>query len=208
MGEEKLNEKSREALRHIRNWIMHNARMPSMRELMGVMDYKSPRSAALLVEELICNGFVERKEDGSLRMIKDLSDGHAVRTVSVPLIGSVACGGPLLAEQNIEAFIPVSVAIAKPGARYFFLKANGDSMDQAGIGNGDLILVRQQQHAEDGDYIVALIDDEATVKEYHNRGHVVTLLPKSSNTSHQPIIVTHDFHIQGVVVTAIPSSSQ
>jgi len=208
MSEENLNSKSKEALRHIRNWIMHNGRVPSTRELMNAMEYKSPRSASLLIEELIENGFLGRKSDGSFRMLKDLEAGHIARTIAVPLLGLVACGGPLLAEENIEAMVPVSTSLAKPGSKYFLLRANGDSMDNAGINNGDLILVKQQPVAEDGQNIVALIDDEATVKEYHNKGHIVTLLPRSNNPVHQPIILTHDFQIQGVVVAIIPISKQ
>lgn len=204
MSEENLSQKAKEALRHIRNSIMHFGKIPSVRELMNAMDYKSPRSAVLLMEELEENGFLEKKRKGGYRLIKDLSEGNIARTVSVPLVGAVTCGAPMLAEENIEALIPVSTSIAKPGWKYFLLRAKGDSMDKAGINEGDLILVRQQATANNGQNVVALIDDEATVKEYQHRGDFVTLLPKSYNDLHQPIILTRDFQIQGVVVATIP----
>lgn len=204
MGEEILSQKAREALRHIRTWVMNNGRPPSVRELMREMDYKSSRSALLLMEELLNNGFLQKKDDGRLVLIKDLESENSVRTVAVPLVGSVACGTPLFAQENVDALIPVSISLAKPGSKYFFLKARGDSMDKAGINDGDLILVKQQHVAENGQDVVALIDDEATVKEFRRSGEIVTLLPKSTNPRHQKIIVTHDFKIQGIVVAVVP----
>src|SRR5690606_25049529 len=109
---------------------------------------------------------------------------YAVQTVQVPLVGTVTCGAPILAQENIEALIQVSTALAKPGSKYFMLKAKGDSMDAAGINDGDFILVKQQPTAENGQRVVALIDDEATVKEFRCSGNIVTLLPRSSNKKH------------------------
>ncbi|RXK59203.1 repressor LexA [Lacibacter luteus] len=204
MSEENLSIKAKEALRHIRNWIMHNSRFPSMRELMTAMGYKSPRSAMLLLEELETNGFLKKKIDGSYKLIKDLEETETVRTVSIPLIGSVAAGTPIFADENIEAMIPVSTSLIKSGQKYFLLKVRGDSMDLAGINHGDMILVMQKKYADNGENIVALIDDEATVKEFHHSGQIVTLVPRSSNLTHQPIIVTSNLRIQGIVAAVIP----
>lgn len=204
MSEEALSLKAKEALRHIRNSLMHFGKIPSVRDLMNSMDYKSPRSAVILMEELENSGFLERKSDGGYRLIKDLESGNIARTVSVPLVGTVSCGMPILAAQNIEAHLPVSVALAKPGSKYFLLKARGDSMDMAGIDDGDLMLVRQQNMAENGQKVVALVEDEATVKEFQKKGGYITLLPRSANIKHQPIILTQDFQIQGVVIAVIP----
>ncbi len=203
MGEGELNIKARQALRHIRNSLMHTGKLPSVRDLMVVMNYKSPRSAMLLLNDLEENGFLEKKQDGSFRLIKDMKTGIVARTVSVPLVGSIPCGSPLLAEENLEAMIQVSISLAKPGSKYFLLRAMGDSMDQAGINNGDLVLIKQQSIADNGQRIVALIDDEATVKEYQRKGNIVTLMPRSNNPIHKPIILTEDFQIQGIVVNTI-----
>lgn len=78
----------------------------------------------------------------------------------------MACGSPIFAEENIEAKIPVSIHFAKPPHKYFFLRAKGDSMNKRNIDDGDLILVREQHTANDKDIVVALIDDEATIKEF------------------------------------------
>lgn len=202
---ENISIKAKEALRHIRNNIMHQGKVPSVRELMNLMLYKSPRSAVLLLEELEEKGFVEKKKDGGYRLLKDLEENDVARTVSVPLVGTVTCGSPMLAEENIEAWIPVSVSLARPGSKYFLLRAKGDSMNKAGIDDGDLILVKQQPIADNGQNIVALIDDETTVKEFHRKGEVVALVPKSSNKKHKPIILDRNFQIQGIVVTTIPN---
>jgi repressor LexA len=203
MGEEQLSLKAKEALRHIRNHIMRYGKTPSIRELMNMMNYKSPRSAVLLMEELEENEFLEKKSDRSYRLLKDLKEGSVGRTVTIPLVGSVTCGTPILAIENIEALITVSTTLAKPGGKYFMLRANGDSMNDAGINDGDLILVKQQSTAENGQNVVALIDDEATVKEFQHRGDVVALLPRSKNKKHKPIILDSEFQIQGIVITAI-----
>lgn len=203
MSEELLSGKAKEALKHIRNWLMKYSLMPSVRELMQQMDYKSPRSAMLLMAELEENGFLERKADGSYKMIKDLSTTVTARTVAIPLVGSISCGGALLAEENIEAYIPVSTSLIKAGYKYFLLRAVGDSMNEAGILPGDLVLVRQQNVAENGQNIVALIDDDAILKEFQHKGNVVALVPRSSNSKHKPIILERDFQIQGIIITSI-----
>jgi len=204
MNELELSIKARQALRCIRETLMRQGHLPSVRNLMKAMDYRSPRSAALLIEELTLGGFLEKRKDGTYRMLKDLQSDMTARTVDIPLVGAVACGVPMLAEENVQAMIPVSVEIAKPGGRYFLLRAVGDSMDLAGIEDGDLVLVKQQAVANNGERVVALVDDEATVKVYQSKGNVVMLLPNSSNPKHQPIILTRDFRIQGLVVNTIP----
>src|SRR3989344_5497906 len=99
----------------------------------------------------------------------------------------------MLAEENIEGFVAVSTAIVRAGAKYFLLRASGDSMNLAGIDDGDLVLVRQQATAQNGDRVVALIDDEATIKEYRHAGNAIILQPRSSNHEHTPIILTENF---------------
>jgi len=205
MSEEILSKKAREAIKHIRNWLMQYSKVPSVRELMVEMEYKSPRSTMLLMEELEGAGFLKRKADGGFLMIKDLESETAARTVEIPLVGTVTCGTPLLATENVDALIPVSIALLKRDSKYFLLKASGDSMDLAGIESGNLLLVRQQSTAENGEKVVALIDDEATVKEFHRKAEFVTLMPRSSNPKYQPIILESDFQIQGVVIKVIPS---
>ncbi len=201
-----LSQKQADAIRHIRNWLMHKGKTPSVRELMTALGYKSPRSAALIIEELIQKGILKKRSNGDLQLIKVLdADSVHARTVDIPLVGMVTCGVPILAQENIEGYIPVSVSLAKPGFRYFLLRAKGDSMNKSGINDGDLILVRQQSAAQNGDIVVALIDDEATIKEFQHSKNCVVLMPKSTNKNHKPIILTENFQVQGVAVTTIPN---
>ena len=194
------------ALRVMRDFLMKNSRMPSVRELMKEMDYKSPRSAAVILQNLIDKNILEKKDDGSIRFIEyefDQNEVSSEQTVKIPLLGTIACGLPILAEENIEAMISVSTKLAKPNDKYFLLKAKGDSMNEKGINSGDLLLVKQQNTAENGDIVVALIDDEATVKELRINDDNVLLLPRSSNKEHTPIILSRNFMVQGVVVSTI-----
>lgn len=206
MSMEILSNKAGEAIKHIRQFIMDHGRMPSTRELMKEMKYKSTLSVVLLLNELALKGFIEKKVDGTYKFLKDLVSGESARTVLIPLVGFANCGSPMLAEENVEAMIPVSTSLAKSGYKYFLLRAKGDSMNKVGIQPGDLLLVRQQPTAENGQIVVALIDDEATVKEFLHKGNIVQLLPRSTNEKHQPIILSEDFSIQGIVVNTIPTS--
>jgi repressor LexA len=205
MTNPELSIKAKEALRTIRNAVMHTGKVPSVRQVMTALKYKSPHSAMLIMQELREHGFLEKKPGGDLRFVKDLPSRDVARTVAIPLVGVVACGAPMLAEENIEAMIPVSTTLARPGSKYFLLRAAGDSMNKAGINDGDLAMVRQQSDAENGQAIVALIDDEATIKRYYRTNDVVILKPSSTNPKHQPIILSGDFRIQGVVVATLPN---
>jgi repressor LexA len=203
MARDNLSEKQLEAVKYIRNCIAHG-QSPSVRDLQKVLGYGSPRSAALIIDTLIDKKIVRRRPDRGLQLIKDVGGTEDnARTVEVPLVGTVACGTPILAEENIEANISVSEDLVKEGNRYFLLRATGDSMDQAGIHDGDIILVKQQATAINGEKVVALIDNEATVKEFHQQDGFIILKPKSSNPIHQPIILKENFVIQGVVVEAL-----
>lgn len=201
-----LTEKQLEALRHIRNFLVHFGRSPSVRELMAAMKYNSPSSAAAILDVLIKKKIIKRRSNGGLQLLndpeRDISNPH---TVDVPLVGTVACGSPILAEENFETMVPVSESFIKSGQRYFLLRAEGESMNAAGINDGDLVLVRQQLMADNSEIVVALIDDSATIKEFHRSKDAVILKPKSKNRAYQPIILTEDFQIQGVVIATIPS---
>jgi repressor LexA len=202
-----ISNKELAALRVIRNFLMKNGKMPSVRELMKEMDYRSPRSAAVILQNLIDKNILGKKGDGTIRLIEyelGQSEVNSEQTVKIPLLGTIACGLPVLAEENIEAMISVSTKLVKPNDKYFLLKASGDSMNEKGINDGDLLLVKQQNTAETGDMVVALIDDEATVKELKINDDNVILLPRSSNKTHMPIILSRNFRVQGIVVSTIP----
>jgi repressor LexA len=144
------------------------------------------------------------KNKQNVDFVKEDVKTGSEQTIDVPVIGRASCGSPMLAVENIETTISVSTKIAKPPYKYFLLRANGDSMNLAGINDGDMVLVRQQQTAQNKDIVVALIDDEATIKEYNIASDKIILKPVSSNPAHKPVIVTNNFIVQGIIVSVIP----
>lgn len=200
----KLSNKDIEALRHIRNILVHTGKGPSIRELQEIMGYKSPRSITVILNRLIEKGGVTRRSDGQLAITYEQEQqSYNASTIDVPLVGVASCGAPLLAEEHVQAKIPVSTQLAKPPHKYFLLRASGDSMDKAGINDGDLVLVRQQITAENGDIVVALIDSEVTIKKMIEKENAIILSPCSTNKNCLPIILQKNFNIQGVVVQSL-----
>lgn len=184
---------------------------PSIRELQEKGGYASPRSVLLYLEALEDAGYIKRSAGARQIQILKIPNGGSTdqtATVQVPVIGRVAAGLPILAEENWVDEYPVSTRLARPPQKYFILKVIGDSMNRAGINDGDFALVRQQSYASPGDKVVALINGEATIKFLRPRGEIVALEPASSNPEHKPILVDRDFRIQGIVVAAFPYASE
>lgn len=202
---ESLNDNDKKAYTFIRNCLIHGGKVPTLKEINEVTGRSSPRSAVLVLERLEKAQLVKRA-GRKIRLISpSLSDNASISTINIPLVGCIAAGSPMLAEENVEAVIPVSTALARPGSKYFLLRVVGDSMNQAGINNGDILLVRQQDTADNGQRVVALINDEATVKIFERKNGMVILRPKSSNPDHKPIILTEECRIQGVVIVTLPA---
>jgi repressor LexA len=187
----------------IRSQILHSGVVPSLRAIGKAVGYSSPRSVQLMLERLKKRRLLAYS-NGVIRLSAQVPI-MSEQTVDVPLVGAVACGLPSLAEQEAEAVIQVSTKIARPGHTYFLLRATGTSMNKSGIDDGDLVLVRQQASADEGDRVVALIDDSATIKHFHREGRVVMLKPNSTD-KHKPIVVSEEFFIQGVVVATLPGN--
>ena len=125
-----FSDKETHALREIRNSIINFGRCPSLRDLMSTLGYRSPRSASLLVNKLISKGILRRNASGSLQIVRDFEDKSNMQTIDVPLLGTVPCGTPILAEENVQAIFPVSSKLARPPHKYFLLRAKGDSMNK------------------------------------------------------------------------------
>jgi repressor LexA len=193
------------ALNFIRNRIVHGGSSPSVRALAAELGFSSQSSAADVIDRLIELKYLKRKEDRTLQLLR-MPDEAADResTIEIPLVGSAPCGSPLLAHENVQGMIPVSTTLARPRQTYFLLRALGDSMTEAGIEDGALVLVRQQPTADVGDVVVALVDDEATIKELRRSADAVVLMPRSKNKAHKPIVLRRDFQVQGVVVATLP----
>lgn len=166
-----------------------------MGELKDILGYKEISSVQRHTEALKKKGFLVsgKHQSRGLRIVKKMS-----KKANIPLVGSITCGQPILAIENIEAYIPYEVK-GDPN-EYFFLRATGDSMNKAGINDGDLILIKNQQTADLGDKVVALIGNDATIKIFRRGKDCIILEPKSSNPAHKPIYIFDDLQIQGKVV--------
>jgi repressor LexA len=206
MAQRRLTSKQAEFLRLMLDLLRETGRPPTIRQLQARGRFSSPRSVTQFLEALEGAGYIERGEGArNIRVLKSPPAGvldHA-HTVQVPVVGAVAAGLPILAIQNIESYVAVSDTIARPPHKYFFLRVEGDSMNRAGIQDGSIALIRQQQAARPGENVVALIDEEATIKRLRLVDGMVILEPVSSNPKHRPIVVDREFRIQGVVVRAM-----
>lgn len=208
-----LSEKEKLLLEHIERQVSATGKYPSYAELSKLMGYKSKRSVFLLVGNLIEKGRLRKNADSKIRLVNAVNLSPSIQTVDVPLLGDVACGAPIFAEENIEAVFAISTQITKSDDRYFLLRANGDSMDKPhanykAIHHGDLVLIRSQNHADDGDRVVAVINNEATIKILKKLEHHVVLLPHSTNEVHKPIVASDSLIIQGVVVDVLKGLGQ
>ena len=194
----KISRKQQEILDFIKSEILKKGYPPAVREICEAVNLKSTSSVHSHLATLEKNGYI-RKDPTKPRAIEVISDQfqHVRReTVNVPLVGTVAAGQPILAQENIENYFPVP-AEYMPANQSFLLKVKGDSMIRAGINSGDLILVEQCKDAHNGDIVVALIENSATVKTfYKEKGHI-RLQPE--NETMDPIIVDKDFEILGKV---------
>jgi len=149
----------------------------------------------------------ELKKKGYIDSARGLALSQRNEHVQIPLVGNVACGQPLLATENIEAYVPYEKSkLSGDPTNYFFLRAVGDSMNKAGIDNGDFVLVKKQETADFGKRIVALIGDEATIKKLNKGDGFVVLEPESTNPQNKPIYLFEDFTIQGIVKDVVKIS--
>lgn len=196
--------KDTEGYRFIVDRISRTGRAPSFQAIADELGYASKRSVQLLIRRLVAAGRLTFS-NGMVGLIQGPLEGGQERTVSVPVVGTASCGPLAFAEENIDQYVDVSTVLAVPGHKYFILRANGKSMDLAGINDGDLVLVRQQATANNGDVVVALVDDEATIKVFRRRDGFVVLTPQSTDPDIKPVILSREFTLQGVVVTALPN---
>lgn len=193
----KITAKQTEILEYIKQQILNKGYPPAVREICEAVHLKSTSSVHSHLESLEKNGYI-RKDPTKPRAIEILDDTFNLtrrEVVNVPIVGSVAAGQPILATENIENYFPIPTEYM-PNQNVFMLRVKGDSMINAGILNGDTILVRQQSTALDKDIVVALIEDSATVKTYYKEDGYYRLQPE--NDEMEPIIV-NEVSILGVV---------
>ena len=184
----KISSKQREILEYIKGEILSKGYPPAVREICEAVHLKSTSSVHSHLETLEKNGYI-RRDPTKPRAIEIIDDNFNLtrrEVVNVPIIGQVAAGPPLLAVENIENYFPIPTEFM-PNAETFMLKVKGDSMINAGIFNGDKILVQKQSDAQNGDIVVALVDDSATVKTFYKEDGHFRLQPE--NDTMDPIIV-------------------
>ena len=198
MATGKISAKQREILEYIKSEILSRGYPPAVREICEAVNLKSTSSVHSHLETLEKNGFI-RRDPTKPRAIEICDDNFQMvrtETASLPVIGTVAAGTPILAEENIESYFPVPAEIVPNGEPSFILKVKGDSMINIGIFNGDQVFVQQCNTARNGDVIVALVDDSATVKTFYKEKDHIRLQPE--NDDMEPIIVD-DCQILGKV---------
>lgn len=189
-----LVKKEKEVYEFIKQQIEEVGYPPSVREICIAVGLSSPSTVHRYINSLEEKGYIV-KADSKKRAIKLNRQENGVDILSVPVVGSVAAGQPILAEENIEEYFPLPIQYAK-NREMFMLRVRGESMINAGILDGDYVIVEQQQTARNGEIVVALIDDGATVKTFYKEQNHIRLQPE--NNALEPIIVK-DVQIVGKV---------
>lgn len=177
-----LSEKQRRCLDFIKECIEERGVAPTVREIEKEMGYMSPSSAQYVLNKLEEYGYIER--DSMMKRTVRLKH-YDTKAYHIPLVGTVTAGKPILAVESIEDYIPVPVK--NKGKNMFALKVKGDSMVNAAILDGDIVVVEQTPVAQNGEIVVALIEDEATVKRFYKENGHFRLQPE--NDAYEPIIV-------------------
>jgi len=193
----KISDKQREILEYIKKEILNRGYPPAVREICEAVDLKSTSSVHSHLETLEKNGYI-RRDPTKPRAIEIIDDNFNLtrrEVVNVPMIGRVAAGQPILAVENIDSYFPIPAEFV-PNADTFMLLVKGESMVNVGILDGDNILVQRQKDARNGDIVVALVDDSATVKTFYRENGHIRLQPENDNMD--PIIVP-DCEILGKV---------
>ena len=184
----KISDKQREILEYIKQEILNRGYPPAVREICEAVDLKSTSSVHSHLETLEKNGYI-RRDPTKPRAIEIIDDNFNLtrrEVVNVPLVGRVAAGEPILAVENVENYFPIPIEFM-PNAESFMLKVKGESMINAGILDGDSVLVEKRSDAHNGEIVVALVDDSATVKTFYKENGYIRLQPE--NDTMDPIIV-------------------
>lgn len=188
MSKGKISKKQQEILEYIKEQILQRGFPPAVREICEAVNLKSTSSVHSHLETLEKNGYI-RRDPTKPRAIEILDDTFNLtrrEMVNVPIVGQVAAGEPILAQQNIENYFPIPVEFM-PNRQTFLLKVKGESMINAGILDGDMVLVEETPAASNGDMVVAMVDDGATVKTFYKEEGIFRLQPE--NDFMDPIIV-------------------
>ena len=194
----KISAKQQEILEYIKDEILHKGYPPAVREICQAVNLKSTSSVHSHLETLEKNGYIRRDptKPRAIEIMDDTFNLNRREMVNVPILGNVAAGEPLFAEENIEDYFPIPAEMV-PNSEVFMLHVRGESMINVGILDGDNVLVQQQSTAKDGEMVVALVEDSATVKTFYKEDGYIRLQPE--NDTMEPIIVHGELQILGKV---------
>lgn len=194
----KISGKQKEILEYLKSQIISKGYPPAVREICEAVKLKSTSSVHSHLETLEKNGYIRRdpSKPRAIEIIDDVFNLTRRETVNVPIVGTITAGQPILAVENIEDYFPIP-AEYMPNEETFMLKVKGQSMINAGIFDGDKILVQKQSTASNGEIVVALIDDSVTVKTFYKEKGYYRLQPE--NDTMEPIIV-NELNILGKVI--------
>ncbi len=179
-------------LNYIKTYQIENGRSPSYRNIMKQFKFSSLSVVCRYVEALRQRGSLEKDNLGGIDISENL---NCAKTIIAPIVGTVTCGKPIYAQENIEGNYQLPAAIFG-NSEIFMLHAQGDSMEGVGIKSGDILVVRKSCTAENGQIVVALIDDSATVKTFYKKKDCVVLHPENDKYDD---IISNDVKILGVV---------
>ena len=198
MNQGKITSKQKEILEYMKETILKKGYPPTVREICEAVRLKSTSSVHSHLETLERNGYIRRDptKPRAMEILDDMFGLTRREMVQIPMIGTVTAGQPILAEENIEDYFPVPADLL-PNTQTFMLRIKGNSMINAGIFDGDRVIVERTPTAENGDIVVALIDDSATVKRFYKEDGYYRLQPE--NDAMEPIIVTN-MNVLGKVI--------
>lgn len=188
MAQGKISKKQKEILEYIKSQILERGYPPAVREICEAVNLKSTSSVHSHLETLEKNGYIHRDptKPRAIEILDDTFNLTRREMVNVPIVGRVAAGEPILAQENVENYFPIPTEFM-PNNQTFLLKVKGESMINAGILDGDMVLVEKTPSASNGDMVVALIEDGATVKTFYKEEGIFRLQPE--NDTMDPIIV-------------------
>lgn len=201
-----LTDRQKQILGFIRDYIEYNGYPPSYREIGENFDIASTFGVKRHLDALIKKGFL--KNEGNISRALSLTplsqptpqSKSAIELVELPIVGRVAAGYPILAEENIEGTLSIQSSLLQNKAESFGLKVKGDSMIDAGIFENDIVIINPQKDARNGEIVVAMFQDEATLKRFERRGEVVYLIPENKQYNIIEVKNREDFSIVGKVL--------
>ncbi len=199
-----LTERQEGVVNAIRTWIQEHGFPPTIRELGQRLGIKSLRGVTTHLDAIVKKGYLQRTRGArSLRLLIEHSASAIEESIRIPIVGRIAAGTPFLAEENPEGHLAIDTKIfgkTPPAAKHFALRVQGMSMQGAGILDGDYVIVRQAPNAENGDIVVVLLGDEATVKRFFKENDHIRLQPE--HPTMEPVILNkqHAIEILGKVI--------